>query len=55
MSEDYAGLRALALLRADEAPGGQTLPARDEIPAAERDALRNEFLPNAARRSEEPL
>jgi hypothetical protein len=44
VSEDYADLRALALTRADEAPG-QVVPAeRSEIPSAARDALREEFL-----------
>lgn len=44
VSEDYAGLRALAMLRADEAPGGATANQREEMPAEDRDALRNEFL-----------
>lgn len=44
VSADYAGLRALAMLRADEAPGGAALKEREEMPAAERDALRDEFL-----------
>ncbi len=44
VSEDYAGLRALAMLRADEAPGGAPLEDREEMPTAERDALRDEFL-----------
>jgi hypothetical protein len=44
VGEDYAGLRALAMLRADEAPGGLLRPERDEMPAAECDALRDEFL-----------
>lgn len=44
VSEDYAGLRAIALPRADEAPGGETVPARAEIPGAERDRLRDELL-----------
>lgn len=44
VSEEYAGLRALALLRADEAPGGATRAGREELPAAERDALSEEFL-----------
>lgn len=44
VSEDYAGLCALAMLRADEAPGGASLEEREEMPAAERDALRDEFL-----------
>jgi hypothetical protein len=44
VSDDYAGLRALAILRADEAPGGPAHPEREEMSAAERDALRGEFL-----------
>jgi hypothetical protein len=44
VAEDYASLRALAMLRADEAPGGAVAPAREEMPAAQRDALRDEFL-----------
>jgi hypothetical protein len=44
VADDYAGLRAWAMLRADEAPGGAVRPDRDEMPAAERDALRDEFL-----------
>ena len=44
VSEDYADLRALALTRADEAPG-QVVPAeRPEIPSAARDVLLAEFL-----------
>lgn len=44
VSEDYPALRALAMLRADEAPGMAPLQGREEITAAERDALRDEFL-----------
>ncbi len=44
VSEDYAALRALALLRADEAPGGATTRAREEMPSGQRDALQKEFL-----------
>jgi hypothetical protein len=44
VSDDYAGLRALALLRADEAPGGGTPGARDEMAAGQRDTLLGEFL-----------
>ena len=44
VSEDYARLRALAMLRADEAPGGARPAEREELPATERDALRDEFL-----------
>jgi hypothetical protein len=45
VSEDYAALRALAMLRADEVPGVPTpRPGRGEMPVAERDALRDEFL-----------
>jgi hypothetical protein len=44
VSEDYAGLRALAMLRADEAPGGAVATEREELPGEHRDALRDEFL-----------
>jgi hypothetical protein len=44
VSEDYAGLRALAMLPADEAPGGAAATEREEMPAEDRDALRDEFL-----------
>jgi hypothetical protein len=44
VTEDYARLRALALLRADEAPNYIPVPARDEMPYDERDRLREEFL-----------
>jgi hypothetical protein len=44
VSDDYAGLRALAMLRADEAPGGAVATQREELPAEERDALRDAFL-----------
>jgi len=44
VSDDYAGLRALAMLRADEAPGGAMATQREEMPAEDRDALRDEFL-----------
>lgn len=44
VSDDYASLRALAMLRADEAPGGAMAPQREEMAAEDRDALRDEFL-----------
>jgi hypothetical protein len=45
VAEDYARLRALALIRADEAPSYVPVPeGRDELPRAERDRLRDEFL-----------
>jgi hypothetical protein len=44
VSEDYAALRALAMLRADEVPGVTSLPEREEMSVAERDDLREEFL-----------
>lgn len=44
VSEDYAGLRALAMLRADEAPGGVRPTQREEMATEDRDALRDEFL-----------
>ena len=51
VSDDYGGLRALAMLRADEAPGGAIATQREEMPAEDRDALRDEFLasPEGAR------
>ena len=60
VSDDYAGLRALAMLRADEAPGGAMATEREEMPAEDRDALRMSFWlrrkgahspPTATRRS----
>jgi hypothetical protein len=44
VSDDYAGLRALAMLRADEAPGGAVATEREDLSAEDRDALRDEFL-----------
>lgn len=44
VSEDYAALRALAQLRADETPGRSAPRDRDELPDAEREALLREFL-----------
>jgi hypothetical protein len=44
LSDEYAGLRAMALLRADEVPGNGNPPARPELSSAERDQLREEFL-----------
>jgi hypothetical protein len=44
VAEDYARLRAIALLRADEAPEYIPVPARAEMPHDERDRLREEFL-----------
>jgi hypothetical protein len=44
VSDDYAGLRALAMLRADEVPGGAMASQREEMPAEDRDALRDDFL-----------
>ncbi len=43
VTEDYAPLRALALLRADSAPGGVVLEGRTELTQAQRDALLDEF------------
>jgi hypothetical protein len=37
VSDDYAGLRALAVMRADEAPGYVALSRRPEIPSKKRD------------------
>jgi hypothetical protein len=44
VTEDFAALRALAILRADETPGHAAPRGRPEISRAERDALRDEFL-----------
>jgi len=44
LGEDYARLRALALLRADEIPGPHAAPDRAEVASEERDRLREEFL-----------
>lgn len=44
VSEDYARLRALALMRVDETPEYAAVPEREEFPHAERDRLRDEFL-----------
>jgi len=44
VSEDYADLRALALMRADETPRLVVAHDRPEMPSAERDRLRDEFL-----------
>lgn len=45
VAEDYARLRALALIRADEAPDYVPVPeGRDEMPHDERERLRDEFL-----------
>lgn len=44
VAEDYARHRAIALLRAHEAPGYQVAPDRLEVPQAERDLLRDELL-----------
>ena len=44
VAEDYARLRALAMLRVDEVSHFVPVPERDEIPHDERDRLRDEFL-----------
>jgi hypothetical protein len=44
VSEDFAGLRALAIMRADEAPGYVGVPERREISRSTRDRLRDQFL-----------
>ncbi len=44
VSDDYARLRALAMLRADEVSHFVAVPERDEMPHEERDRLRDEFL-----------
>ena len=44
VGEDYAALRALAILRADELPGGEVDIDRPEMPFDERDELLADFL-----------
>jgi len=44
VSDDYARLRALAMLRVDEVSHVVAVPERDEMPHEERDRLRDEFL-----------
>ncbi len=44
VGEEYARYRAMALLRADEAPGYQVAPNQPDVPREERDLLREEFL-----------
>ena len=44
VSEEYADLRAIALMRADEAPQLVVATDRPEMSGAERDRLRDEFL-----------
>jgi hypothetical protein len=44
VSEEYAAMRALAMLRADEVRSVTSRPEREEMSVAERDALRDEFL-----------
>ena len=44
VSDDYARLRALAMLRAGEVSHFVPVPERDEMPHDERDRLRDEFL-----------
>ena len=44
VSDDYARLRALAMLRVDEVSHFAPVPERDELPHEERDRLRDEFL-----------
>lgn len=44
VSEDYAGLRALAVQRSDETPGYVAAGEHEEVPREERDRLRDEFL-----------
>jgi hypothetical protein len=44
VTEDYAALRALAVLRADEVAQFASLPEQEDLSQAERDALREEFL-----------
>ena len=44
VSDDYARLRALAMLRVEEVSHVVPVPERDELPHEERDRLRDEFL-----------
>jgi hypothetical protein len=44
VADDYARLRALAMLRVDEVSNVKPVPERDEYPYDERDRLRDEFL-----------
>ena len=44
VADDYARLRALAMLRVDEVSHVVAVPERDEMPKEERDRLRDEFL-----------
>jgi hypothetical protein len=44
VSDDYARLRGLAMLRVDEVSHVVAVPERDEMPHKERDRLRDEFL-----------
>ena len=44
VSDDFAPLRALAMLRVDEVSHVLAVPERDEMPREERDRLRDEFL-----------
>jgi hypothetical protein len=44
VGDDYARLRALAILRADEVSNVKPVPEREELPHEERDRLRDEFL-----------
>ena len=44
VTDDYAGLRALAVMRADEAPAYVAISGRPEIPSKKRDRLRDQFL-----------
>ena len=54
VSEDFAALRALAILRTDQTPVLATVPVRDELEIADRDALREEFLASPEGREFEP-
>jgi hypothetical protein len=54
VSEDFAALRALALMRADEAPGYVVAGQRPEMSGAQRARLRDEFLGAPEGRSFEP-
>ena len=54
VSEEYASLRAMALLRAYEAPANGKLTPPEEIEPAQRDALRDEFLSSPEGREFEP-
>jgi hypothetical protein len=50
-SDDYARLRALAMLRVDEVSDFVPVPERDELPHEERDRIRDELLSSPEERT----